>query len=321
VERPAALTNNTTMIFSGGIHSVFRASLTLPLFCLLLLPHHGFGQLQNLNEDQPLPETDAFLSKVKENLRSDRLLLSDYTYNMQSNTRYLDKDGHINKTEIREYEVYPSIEEDMTYQRLIAENGIPISPGKIEEQDREYAKKAGARTRRLAKDSRSDKEERLAKEAKENEKERATIEDLFQLYKFELVSREMVGDHSAIVIKFTPKPQYQPRTKDGGLLKKFRGWALTSETDYQVIRVDAELIDDISIGLGLLARVHKGTRLSFIRQKINNEIWLPAEFHFIASARAFLFKRLRIESTTLFSDHKKYSVSSIYEVLPQKPFQ
>ena len=298
---------------------IFRLCVVMSLLCFAHPPVGVFAQIETSPDSQPLPELHAFLARVKDNLKSDRLLLNQYTFNMKSTTRYLDKEGRVNKTEIHEYEVYPSLDEDMNYERLISENGRPLDSAKLEEQDQKYKKKADARARKLASERKSDQEERLASEAEESRKERATIEELPELYEFKLLRRETIGGHSAVWIEFTPKPQYRPKTKSGDILKKLRGQALVSETDYQVIRANVELIDDYSVGLGLLVHVHKGAQMKFVRQKVNNEIWLPAEFQFIGSARALLLKQLRVEATSTFSDYKKYSVSSTYEFLGGKP--
>ncbi len=133
--------------------------------------------------------------------------------------------------------------------------------------------------------------------------------------------RDRYGGRSAIWIAFTPKPQSRPQTKDGEVLKKACGKARVGETDYQVIRVDIELIDDLSVGLGLLARIHMDTKLAFVRQKVNNEIWLPAEFRLAGSARVLLLRQLCVESTRVFTDYKKFWVSSIYELPGGKPPQ
>jgi hypothetical protein len=296
-----------------------RLYVLVSLFCFAHPPALGCAQTAASPESRPLPELNAFLDRIKDNLKSDRLLLCQYTYNMKSSTKYLDKEGRVKKIENREYEVYPSLDEDMAYERLISEDGRPLDAGKLEEQDRKYKKKADARARKLAGERKSEQAERLAKEAEESRKERETIEDLLKLYEFTLLRREMIEDHSAIWIEFTPRSQYRPQTNEGNILKKLRGRALISDTDYQVIRVEAELIEDLSFGLGLLARMHKGATLRFMRRKINNEIWLPAEFEFIGSARVLLLKQLRVESTSFFSEYKKYSVSSTYELITGKP--
>ena len=298
---------------------IFRLKVFVFLFCFAYLSARGFAQAPTSPENRPLPELNAFLDRIKDNLKSDRLLLCQYTYNMKSSTRYLDKQGRVKKIENREYEVYPSLDEDMAYERLISKDGRLLDAAELDEQDRKYKKKADARARKLAGERKSEQEDRLAKEAEESREERETIEDLFKLYEFTLLRREMIDGHSAIWIEFTPKSQYRPQTKDGRILKKLRGRALVSDSDYQIIRVDVELSEDLSFGLGLLARMHKGATLRFMRRKINNEIWLPAEFELIGSARVLLLKQLRVESTSFFSEYKKYLVSSTYELMTGKP--
>jgi hypothetical protein len=76
------------------------------------------------------------------------------------------------------------------------------------------------------------------------------------------------------------------------------------------VRVEIEAIDDLSIGLGLLARVHKGTTASYQRRKVNDEIWLPAEVSWTASARVLLLKTLRIRGTAEFSGYRKFTVDT-----------
>ena len=60
-------------------------------------------------------------------------------------------------------------------------------------------------------------------------------------------------------------------------MRKFAVRAWVSESDRELVRVDAEAIDTLSMGFGLLARLHKGAKLSFLRTKVNDEVWLPHE--------------------------------------------
>jgi hypothetical protein len=298
-----------------------RDPILFMLFTLLCIAGslpYGYDQAQQSLDSRPLPELNSFLSGIKENLKSDRNLLSEYTYTMRSDTQYLDRENRVKKTETREYEVYPSLDEDKAYQKLISKDGKPLNPKQLADQDREYSRNAEARAQRLSRESKNDRDQRLAKGAEEKRKEREVIEDLLKLYQFSILGRESVDDRSAIRLQFTPRTDYEPRTADAKILKKLRGYALISEEDMQIVRVSVELIDDYALGLGLLARVHKGSQLTFVRRKVNNEIWLPAEFHFVGSARAFLLKQFRIEATSVFSDYKKYSVSSSYEFMDKK---
>jgi hypothetical protein len=83
-----------------------------------------------------------------------------------------------------------------------------------------------------------------------------------------------------------------------------------SESEYEVVSLEAEAIDTASFGLGLLARVHKGSRVVFERRKVNGEQWLPASATYSASARVMLVKVMRLGGTLEFSNYRKFSVQT-----------
>jgi hypothetical protein len=53
--------------------------------------------------------------------------------------------------------------------------------------------------------------------------------------------------------------------------------------------------------------------MTFQRRKINNEIWLPSMSRLTGSGKVLLFKGLRIDQETIFSDYKKFSVETSVE--------
>jgi hypothetical protein len=248
-----------------------------------------------------LPETDAFLRKVRANLRSDRLLQSQYTYNLRQTETWLDRDGKISKTLVSEYEIFPSLEEKLTYRRLVSKNGKPLSPKEIAKQDREQEKKQ---------EKRADESKRLPqKQAEEERKENAVIDELFRLYGISLVAIEKIESYSAIEVSFRPRTDYKPVSREARILAKIAGRAWFCEDDGQLMRVEAELIDNISFGLGILAKLNKGTKVTLVRRRINDEVWLPAEAHFSLTGR-FLFKGIKVISASEFSNYKKFTVNT-----------
>ena len=138
-------------------------------------------------------------------------------------------------------------------------------------RDRERQKKAEAYVRKLAKQG--DKER--AKQRREYEKyrreEAEAIDEIFHVYDVRLLRRERVEGHDTIVCSLTPRPGVRARTRDGKIMQKFVATAWVSEQDRELVRVEVEATDTVSIGMGLLARVHKGTRASFQRRKVNGE--------------------------------------------------
>jgi hypothetical protein len=267
---------------------------------------------------QPLPDLDTFLRNIRAHLRSDRLLQSQYTYNLRQTETWLDKEGNPRKTEVNVYEVYPSLDEEFTYTRRISKDGKPLSAEEIEKQDRNHEKKLRKRERKLKHEGMDEETRRLSREAQERRKEDLIIDEIFRLYEITISGREIIDGRSAIHLVFRPRPDFEPVSKEAKLLAKMAGRAWFCETDHQLMRAEVELIDNLSFGLGLLARLNKGAKAVLTRRLVNNEIWLPAEAHFTGKARLLLLKGIRINTTSEFSDYKKFTVETSVTYRPDR---
>jgi hypothetical protein len=136
------------------------------------------------------------------------------------------------------------------------------------------------------------------------------IDDLFRIYDIRMVRRESIRGHETILAELTPNRRVKPQTPDGRIMRNFKARAWISESDYELVRVEIEAIDDLSFGLGVFARIHKGTVAMFERQKVNDEAWLPAKVTWTASARVMLLRRLRLRSVSEFSGYRKFTVDT-----------
>lgn len=125
-----------------------------------------------------------------------------------------------------------------------------------------------------------------------------------------MVRREAIGGHDAILATLDPKDGVRLQTDDGKIMRNFKARAWVSESDYELVRIEIEAIRDLSFGLGLLARVHKGTVATYERRKVNNEVWLPAKVTWTASGRVLLVKRLRLRGISEFSNYRKFTVDT-----------
>jgi len=269
---------------------------------------------------KPLPDLGSFLQEVKGNLRSDRLLLSQYTYTMKQTVHELDKQGKVKDTFVNVYEVYPSLEEGLTYQRLISKNGKPLGEKELEKEDSSYDKKLKEHEGKLQREGTDEKARRQAKEAEERRKEEAVKDELFQLFDVSMVGRENIDGRSTIQLAFRPHRGYKPKSREAGILLKTAGNAWFGEDDHELIRLRFEFIDAFSLGLGVLVRLNKGTTASFDRRRVNDEIWLPAEIHFAGTARVLMLKVVKVELISEYSDYRKFTVtSSATRPVPKKP--
>jgi hypothetical protein len=250
---------------------------------------------------QALPETRAFLEEVRRNLRSDHALLEDYTFSEEFTERRLDGDGAVKKTKTRLYEVYPSLQPGRMYRKLVEEDGRPLRAEELAAQDREYEAKI-ARQEAPA--------DREAAEKEQLRKEQEIVADLYAMDEFTVTGRAWIDGRPAIVVEFHPKPDYEPVTRAGRVLRKVAGRAWIDEDDKQLVRLEGHLLESLGVGPVRVVRLQKGAQVFFQRRKVNGEIWLPAEARFEGRARILLVFGGRVEISSRYGDYRKFSVGT-----------
>lgn len=267
--------------------------------------------------DAPLPDVQQLLREVKAGLRTDEALLRQYTFKERRRDVNVSKLGKVQFGPWREFEVYPSEVPGETYKRLIAVDGKPLPAAELERRDAAHRKTVLDRLEQIRVETPQQKQKRLAKLAKERQEEQDVIDDVFAVYDMRLVGRELLDGRPTIVATLTPRKNARTRSDAGKFLKKVRGKAWVNEADRQVVRTELEAVDDITFGFGLLARMQKGSTMMFRRTLVNSEIWLPAEAQYRVVGKTLVFRKFSLESTTRFSDYKKFNVSTSEEVTPE----
>jgi hypothetical protein len=261
-------------------------------------------------EAKPLPEVHSFLDGFRRSLHTDDLLLSDYTYTEKRTSVQLDSNRKPKKTEVNVYQIFPGTCERPGYRRQIVKNGVTLSEKDLEKQDQERQKRiaSGGQRRRRGGPPFGRRTRNCVEGLKDEER---ILDDLFGLYDIRIVGREPIGDDPTLLVTFKPRPNYKPQTRQGGIMKHVAGRAWVSEDDHQLVRLDAEVFETVSIGFGILAKLEKGTHILSERRKFNDEVWLPARTELSFSARLFMLKGFNIQQIVEYSDHKKFTVDTI----------
>jgi hypothetical protein len=268
-------------------------------------------------QERPLPDFDAFAAQVKRHLATDEERQSGYMYIERRTEQNLDGSGRPKDESLKVFEVYPGLPGQDRYRRLIEEDGRPVPPDKLARLDRERQREAESYASRSA--TGAARREETERQQKERRRYSAAIDDLFRIYDIHMVRRESIEGHDTIFATLMPNAGVQPQTDDGKIMRHFKARAWVSESDYELVRVEIEAIDDLSFGWGLLARVHKGTVATYQRRKVNDEIWLPERVAWTASARVLLVKRLRRSVVEEFSGYRKFTVDTSTEYANPNP--
>ncbi|MBN2242400.1 MAG: hypothetical protein JW793_06895, partial [Acidobacteria bacterium] len=165
----------------------------MPIAAILVL---FLGAPAVMQSPAGLPDLETFFRNVQDNLRSDRLLQGRYTFNMKESKFETDEQGNPRVVEENEYEIFPYLDEDLTYRRHISKNGRPLSPEEIEKQDREHEKKLEERKKDLEKSGIDEETDYLEREKIERLKEDRIIGEIPLIYDIEMIGRETLEGRS-----------------------------------------------------------------------------------------------------------------------------
>jgi hypothetical protein len=281
--------------------------------CRWLMAALGFAALSISvpgAQERPLPDQQAFLKETRKHLQTDSSVQRSYMYVETRREVKLDKDRVIQEQSVKVFESYPGLPGQPRWERLISENGQPVSAEKLAEQDRDRAQKANAMAKRLEAEPVKEQARQERDWQKLRDERDEAVTDIYTVFDVKMTGRERIEGHDTIAFTLTPRPDSKPKTREGEMMKHFAVQAWVSESDHELVKLEANAIDNLSWGFGILARLHKGAHLSFLRRKVNGEVWLPAVATYNGSARVGLLFTLRRSGSFEYSGYKKFSVDT-----------
>lgn len=249
---------------------------------------------------QPAPAPDAreIIRRALEAEEQNGLLSRPYTWKQREVEKQLDSGGAVKSQEIKTWEI--SLLYDERYSRLTQKNDRALEPRDQRREDEKFEKFVSKRKGETP----AERQNRINDLKKERDESRGFLRDFPNAYNFRLAGEEQIDGNATWVIEATPRQDFHPTQPHGDLLPKIRGRLWIEKQGYHWVRVDAEAVDTIAIGI-VIARIHPGSRARFERTLVNNEVWMPRRFYFNAAARVVLLKSISVEQVVEFSDFRK----------------
>jgi len=241
--------------------------------------------LQPAASDHGSDEALRLAARVRDRITESRNHLDRYGYYEEDIEIQLDRSGGEVSREARVYVVSPAPPGGEPDSRLISVDGRPPTPDEREEDEERRA------------------DERDSQEAaKARERRREAVEDLRRGLTVRIDGREIVDGRQVTILAFEPRPGAKLRSRAGLLIRAMKGriWVTPSG---DITRAEAELIDDVSVGWGLIARVWKGASLR-ARQQPQGDMWLPLDMNAEARGRTLLFRTFRTRYVVRFWGYK-----------------
>ncbi len=195
------------------------------------------------------------------------------------------------------------------YQKLIADNGQPLSKEEQAAEDQKLQQEINRR----AHESKRERARRVGKYLRERTQNHAMLREMINAFNFKLAGEETVNGRDAYIFDALPKPGYQPKTREGRVLTGMRGRLWVDKATDQWVKVEARVVRPVSM-YGFLAKVSPGTRFELECAPVAGGLWLPKHFAVDVNATALGFFNENSTDDETYSNYRPMNKDVLAEL-------
>jgi hypothetical protein len=235
----------------------------------------GVGAQTQTPPARPLPDRAVLFKATQDNLARAQRDQGRYAYKERRTELHTNPFGKIGTEGTRVYDVTPGPESGVVFRTLLEKDGVKVNDAKPQRQD---LREPSTRT--------------------------SAMEEIVNTMEFVMQRRETLEGRDTIVVTFAPRPGTRPQTREGKLANQFTGLIWVDEAEQEVVRVEGTATGSISYGLGMIARLNKGSQVVLRREPVEGGIWLPTSVRFVGAGRAMVFRKLDIDFAVDWFDYR-----------------
>ncbi len=233
-------------------------------------------QVATARDPRPLPDPRAFFDAVRANLAKSQDEQKRFSYKERRTSLDFNPFGRLGTGDTRVIAVTP-IEGGAAMMRLL-----------LERDDKPVTNATPTR-----------------REVRPAARGNSVVADVAAILDMAIDRYDRLDGRDAVVVKFKPRRNANPQTREGRLARGFAGEIWIDEQAKEVARVDATAVDDLSFGYGVLGRLNQGATVTVRREPIEEKLWLPVSIRFNGEGRALLFRKLTINFALDWFDYRK----------------
>lgn len=268
---------------------------SIPVFVLSCSVSLTCTAQQNPSLNAPLPDPHALLQRALANQKKVAAEQERYECRVTTQSVQTDKNGRVKKdtTDVAD-QFYVN---GMEIERKLSKNGKPLTGDDARKEDERVMKQTVKY---------SDK----GYAAKQTAKQDREVEDLLAAMMLENGRREQVNGRSVLFYDIVPNPHFDAKNLNQKFATVMRGKIEVDEETGQMIDLNIKSVQDLKIGGGLLANLHKGFWVHVHQHAEPDGVWLADLAEGSGDARAMLFVHpyFRFKQTT--SDCHLYTATA-----------
>lgn len=244
------------------------------LAVLLCLAGTGAAQSGAPAPKAPLPNATELLNRAIANTHKLAAEQERYECRVTDVVTQTDSDGNVKKTitEVKDQFFVNGIPIEHTLEK----DGKELSADEAKKQDEKVMKETVKYSNQVT-----------AK--KEEDQENQALEDFMEAMMLTNGRREQVNGRSVLFYDIVPNPKFQAKNVNQRLARVMQGKVSVDEQSGEVIDFNVKSMQDVKVGGGLFADVHKGLWLHIRNQCQPDGVWLTELAEGSGDARAALF--------------------------------
>ncbi len=163
--------------------------------------------------------------------------------------------------------------------RVIMRNGQPLSEAEARAEDE--------RVQRFIHDP-----EKLAKQKRDGAQDGKNAEELLNMLPEAFTWKIASEDAQRYTLHFEPNPNFNPPNMQGRVLGTMAGTLVVNKAQHRIETISGKLTQDVTIGWGLLGRLHEGGTFRVERREVAPGLWQIVETHVHIEGKALFFKTI-----------------------------
>lgn len=225
---------------------------------------------QSVQPDKPLPPVAELRARAAENYKKTADAREHYLCRNRNTEQELDGKGNVKKTTVVERESFYVHGQEIS--QRVSRNGKPLTPDELRKRD-EAVKKAIEN----------------ASAGKKGNARAVDVGIILKLAKLTNERRILVSGRPTIVFDVVPDPDAKTRDIAQKFVADMQGTVSIDEATGTLQDANLRGVNDVKIGGGLIANVHKGFAFHLVTDPQPDGVWLVTQVDGQGDARVGLF--------------------------------
>lgn len=163
--------------------------------------------------------------------------------------------------------------------RIISRNGEPLTEAEAAVEDQ--------RVQNFIHDP-----EKLAKQKRDGVQDGKSAEELLRMLPDAFIWKLQSEDADKVTLHFEPNPNFSPPDMQGRVLGQMAGELVVDKGQNRIVTISGKLTENVTIGWGLLGRLHQGGTFRVERREVAPKLWQITETHVHIEGKALFFKNI-----------------------------